>query len=1325
MLRSVKKTLPRNEQADETTYLANLAVQRNASAFFDKFDRSELQELLTTTSCSWLASKDDLRQPLELPSGLMGQLKNISFPTAIFLAPVVPDVPLDCKEVHQIVRELAVGIYCLNQIPSISLDSNYDHSTSCQLPPAYIDTRIGQILISVDYMLKALWHGAYMPKEKRVRFSELWRSSMDIDMDGNPQTEKNIFSEFCSAGLVDLSNEPDFEGIYDENMNEDPTYDPNSAQEKNLFMQYADNILLKLTFGTIQVQQHENVCKFDAAYGLSNVIKLTEDHLDTVTYQRVQQRLILQEKLVKKHLEKKAEIRKNIEYLKIMSFLIPFLLGLKRKMKIPNLNQLLQPYSDDKVKTERELPPFVFGPDFKCQHFHYIKNEYFHVHGGIEFDVGTPSLEDAVFDDIQICASNHVAQLLDPDIPYREHYSIPIMEFDGKSYYVISIELETFYQQLYKTPWWGAINEIISTLKPKRLPLTDIQSLEQFKKRFGYKKAIKCKSLPYGMKSAAERGLSAIFYTFCRKTSTSSLSVVDEYGYALLHHASIHNRVPIICQLIKSHLNINQRRNVHFNQAFFMYPLALGPTALHLAAQCGSIEALTCLLALKADYKLTDDRGWMAIHFAAFYDNISCITVLYRKDPDLLEAETTAEYHSTPLLLAATSGALDTLQYLFSLGANWKKTDSEGNNIIHLAVLYFHTEILKHLIQLDNPDLPVWNTLVEMLQCEDSTRPEMAVRSLEVLCLAKDFYWKCILDSGAIPSLINLLKGHQIKLACITSGVLSNISPHITISKALVEAGGISVLIELLGSGEPELQSRCAVILYDIAQFDNNQNIITELGGIPPLINLLKIKLQDLLVNVINCIRVLCIQNKQNQSTVKEHQGIPALVQFLTSQSGKLLFLHVQALSDNNTHIQKLLKSICSLEKRKTLFFSNFQAFHLTVKEQGATTLWALAGQTLKQQKLMAEQIGYNFIIDMLLSPSDKMQYVGGEAVIALSKDSKLHQNQICEGNGIGPLVRLLRSTKIAEGTLLSVIRALGTICIGVAHTNNPVSQENIVDEQALPILVHLLKNHNSLQIKVEVAYSLACIVLRNSNLQTVLQEEEGFDYSDVLELLNAPDKDICLRAGYALALFAYNNPVQQFLILETGAIMMSTFEPFLRSEIETDKAMAAFQIVVLARVIVDVDQVTLSARGVTILVELLNSEKTATLVLTGKLLASLAHTRAGVPEAITELGTIKRLCYHLYSDKEEVRIASAGALGYLTFNRTAYRHLLVECRNKPKQFTRLMNNISRDAKISQDFVKEFQRQRQVGLPSLRYHMLYIYMGVCLLKLKNEIEIII
>lgn len=46
---------------------------------------------------------------------------------------------------------------------------------------------------------------------------------------------------------------------------------------------------------------------------------------------------------------------------------------------------------------------------------------------------------------------------------------------------------------MYKAQWWGAINEIMNNLRLKRLPLTDVQVHEQFKKKFGFKKAIKCK----------------------------------------------------------------------------------------------------------------------------------------------------------------------------------------------------------------------------------------------------------------------------------------------------------------------------------------------------------------------------------------------------------------------------------------------------------------------------------------------------------------------------------------------------------------------------------------------------------------------------------------------------------------------------------------------------------------------------------------------------------------------------------------------------------------------------------------------------------------
>lgn len=44
------------------------------------------------------------------------------------------------------------------------------------------------------------------------------------------------------------------------------------------------------------------------------------------------------------------------------------------------------------------------------------------------------------------------------------------------------------------------------------------------------------------------------------------------------------------------------------------------------------------------------------------------------------------------------------------------------------------------------------------------------------------------------------------------------------------------------------------------------------------------------------------------------------------------------------------------------------------------------------------------------------------------------------------------------------------------------------------------------------MAFSLACIVLRNDVLQKELQENEGFKYADVLYLLHSQDKVIRLQ---------------------------------------------------------------------------------------------------------------------------------------------------------------------------------------------------------------------
>ena len=63
------------------------------------------------------------------------------------------------------------------------------------------------------------------------------------------------------------------------------------------------------------------------------------------------------------------------------------------------------------------------------------------------------------------------------------------------------------------------------------------------------------------------------------------------------------------------------------------------------------------------------------------------------------------------------------------------------------------------------------------------------------------------------------------------------------------------------------------------------------------------------------------------------------------------------------------------------------------------------------QQRHIAEMIGIHIIVDMLMLKSEKLQYIAGMAIIALSKENFQNQRLIARGGGIPPLVRLLRAT--------------------------------------------------------------------------------------------------------------------------------------------------------------------------------------------------------------------------------------------------------------------------------------------------------------------------
>jgi hypothetical protein len=71
---------------------------------------------------------------------------------------------------------------------------------------------------------------------------------------------------------------------------------------------------------------------------------------------------------------------------------------------------------------------------------------------------------------------------------------VPTLKANNKSFWCLRIDLEDYYPQFPQKPYWvQKLNEDLNKLKPKRLPMTEIQIYDLFKKNYGYKKASKYK----------------------------------------------------------------------------------------------------------------------------------------------------------------------------------------------------------------------------------------------------------------------------------------------------------------------------------------------------------------------------------------------------------------------------------------------------------------------------------------------------------------------------------------------------------------------------------------------------------------------------------------------------------------------------------------------------------------------------------------------------------------------------------------------------------------------------------------------------------------
>lgn len=367
--------------------------------------------------------------------------------------------------------------------------------------------------------------------------------------------------------------------------------------------------------------------------------------------------------------------------------------------------------------------------------------------------------------------------------------------------------------------------------------------------------------------------------------------------------------------------------------------------------------------------------------------------------------------------------------------------------------------------------------------------------------------------------------------------------------------------------------------------------------------------------------------------------------------------------------------------------------------------MWCLAGQHPAQQRRIAELIGCKQIIEMLISKSDTLQYIGCQAVAAWSRNSRKSQRFLGENGAIPPLIRLLRLERTSRNVLLAVISAINSLCIGVAHINCDTTQRLVAAEGAIELLLERIwKLPHDETMQVDLFHCLACVVTGCCDNEQRLNDNDKFEFDIILKLISSERLSAKFGALASLALFAFNRISQQQKITRIGDIELEDFEELFKSDNPIFRVGAAFQLVVLARMVFGSNVVEVTARGIVVLADALDCDSDDpsnhnVILAAASYLASLAHTRAGIPDAFVTAGAVLKLLRHITSRHDGVRQAAAQALGYLTFNRTASRELMSVCRGKYGLYESVVDNLGEDGRISDEFVAEFRRHMTIGLP--------------------------
>ena len=1329
-------------------------AQKEASAFFERFDRTDTKADLyhagAHRSVDWLLSEsDDGNNRDGLLRGLpqFGVNENL-----VLLVPHKVTEALSLAEFHQIARELVIGIYVFNQLPSLKFETCHDSTSSCFLPSAYTNTLTGQTLLSVGYCIESLLHGASIPVEKHSKANELWRG-MSVKSDP--------IEVLREAGLVDVTQDPELgEDLYkepepyfprypaigvdhelaDRDIPHRPTTGERHAADlwaasTNAFLKFLKQISFSLVFDPRDIQQHKNLFLLNPQWDVETDFADAKGEVDqegTCSLQRYFQK---QREFIRSKLALKSSIRHDLDLLQFISALVLLLVTLKKQHRVIALSTLLPSFSPDRLHTEKDIPPLV-PSDNSVWSVQTEKQPYALLNSGIKMYKQRQEVL-PLPDELAEQYSQLVQKARESNLTQEEDFALNgTVTISSHKYCLLQFALEEFYPKSPRVP--PIIHAMMQELRlcSQRLqPLNEIRIQEFLYKPLGPKKAYKLKGVSLAIQACVERGMVAPVASLLKRCTVTRLNKATEEGLTLLHTAALHAKDTVLEQLLRAEADpaINwQRPNGSPEQE---------TGVVHLATRSGHTDSLFCLLQAGCSLTDTDGQGWAPIHYAAYYNYQSVLKFLLHHHPESIEAVTADKSRMTPLLLAVLAGSLDSVKFLLGKGGCLTASNAKGEGVVRLAAYHNHVDILLYLMDLSEMEELFWHTLKEMLE-EDraSGAADASLLVLDPLTRSSPNQYSFVHKHGLVLTLVRLLKETD-RLQSLATQVLRNICHHSEICTEVVKADGIPIIVKLLSSGQDDVQACVCTLVCDLGMTKKVQAEFVANGTIPPLKALLISDVLDVTLYSCAALGILARDYPKGQSAIAEAGCLPAVTELLAHDkpciaacAAYTLCMIVQGHPSNQIlvmkedakdHLLYLLKSPdASVYSNAALaaecittdngecqryFIADTQFVSALVrllkmadtdvKVRGASALWAIAGSCLADKRFIAVRMDISCLVDTIGLGSEPLDFVCGEALGALASEMGENQAKIFQVGGVIPLVHIL-NVETSERVLLCVIRCLAALAVKPALVPNKGVQDSVNLARGIVHLLQIIWKNPSELVRAESACALAKLTLGNIDCKRVLYQDSGFQFRKVFAFATSADPQVRLVGGEAISVFVYNTPeiLQKYLTL--GRIEYAHYLTVLCSASEEQQASAAFQITVLAKLLTGISSGQACVQGIKMLVHLTWSTNEETQVSCCEYLARLSHGSDGLSQVIIGAGGVDAMVSCLKSGNGPVVQGASAVLGYLSYNHTARRLILSVFRDEPHLFT-AFNSSLYHRKVCPVFLSMWKDIQRDGFPSL------------------------